>query len=470
MGVLFNINHQTGDLSQYDSTVTDGGDLSVTAAANMSGTNSYGLQCLIDVGNDAMYGQMNQTDPGGGKLRLRSYVNPNGLTMGEGEAFSILTLNTTEAGVSYLAYVNFLYTVATGYRVRIAAREDDNTYFETVAINITDDVHYIEAYIQQAATNVSSDGSIAWWIDGIAQTEVTGKDNFDAFANISNLQFGTPAFLDAGTSGTFYLDEFLANDDGSEIGAVTTPSGTLFNIDHQTGDLSQYDSTATDGGDLSVTNPAGLAGTNFGLNCFVDTTDAMYGQVDQADTGTGVLRFRFYVNPNTLTMADNDEFTLLQFFGTTSDFIVLVQLGYTLANGYNLRTTSRNDANQNVINFTENITNSVHFIELDMQQAATDVSSNGSVELFIDGVSKASGTSIDNYDIFADMQTFRLGAAFGLDAGTSGTFYLDEFLANDDGSEIGRRVSPFAEGKGGKLVSAGMTDYGLVNPQGLASF
>jgi hypothetical protein len=43
----------------------------------------------------------------------------------------------------------------------------------------------------------------------------------------------------------------------------------------------------------------------------------------------------------------------------------------------------------------------------------------------------------DNYDMFPYFRQLRLGATSGVDATSSGTYYIDEIVVNNDGSEIG---------------------------------
>src|SRR3990167_10886063 len=60
-----------------------------------------------------------------------------------------------------------------------------------------------------------------WWVDGVDQGTLTGLDNYNLMADLSFLfRVGATTGIDAGTSGTFYLDELVANDDGSVIGAA----------------------------------------------------------------------------------------------------------------------------------------------------------------------------------------------------------------------------------------------------------
>ena len=73
----------------------------------------------------------------------------------------------------------------------------------------------------------------------------------------------------------------------------------LATLTHDTGDLTEYTSTVIDGGDLSVTTAAALAGTSHGLQVVIDDSTAIYGQKDFS--ASALIRFRFYIDPNSLS-------------------------------------------------------------------------------------------------------------------------------------------------------------------------
>jgi len=217
MSVIVNITHEIGDLSEYTSTVTDGGDLSVESAAALVGTK--GLQCVID-DTTAIYGAKTGLNNTSGKARARFYFNPKTLAMGSGEKLLLLVL--ANAAVNAAAMVWVIYA-SSAYKIYAQLITDVPTAISTANYTITDALHYIEIYLQRAATNVSSDGSLQLWIDGVDKETITDRDNYDKFAQLAQTSFGSVAAAGAGTSGTFFLDDLVVNDDGGEIGPATTP-------------------------------------------------------------------------------------------------------------------------------------------------------------------------------------------------------------------------------------------------------
>jgi len=206
----------------------------------------------------------------------------------------------------------------------------------------------------------------------------------------------------------------------------------IFNITHDGGDLTEYDATATDAGDLSATQAAALAGTAYGLQCVIDDTNALYGDKNISAPSTEI-RIRFYIDPNSLTMANGDAFRILTIKTTNAPYYAaLVNVSYDGSN-YEISLTAQEDDGTDHATANYDISDAEHYVEIHIVRSATV----GTADLWIDGAHKEQITSLDNYDLMADVSKIRFGPQTGLDAGTSGTLYLDELKGNDDGSEIG---------------------------------
>ena len=201
---------------------------------------------------------------------------------------------------------------------------------------------------------------------------------------------------------------------------------------HEVGDLSEYDTTVEDVGDLSVSAPAALAGTSFGLSVLIDDATVIYGEQTISAPASNVIRARFYLDPNTLTMASLDKFVILQVRSSGGPVSSVLQAELRFSSGYFLKMFLGNDAAGFPFTSFISITDAPHLVEMVLTRATTSTASDGQADLWIDGVLVESITDEDNFDAFAAIDAVRLGAAFGIDAGTSGTFYLDELAVHDD--------------------------------------
>jgi hypothetical protein len=231
-------------------------------------------------------------------------------------------------------------------------------------------------------------------------------------------------------------------------------------------DLSEFTSTTTDSGDLSQAAGAGLAGTSGGLSCVIDDTTAIFGQHDLASpySTTGILRARYYVDPNSLTMANNNSFVMFR-CDSSAGVLIYCHLRYVTGEGYYIYGTTYNDVPTPTNTAYYAITDGEHYVEVKLIRATNNASSDGSFQLWIDGADKETISNIDNYDRFAAFKTSYLGPVVGLDAGTSGTFYMDELVINDDGGAIGPVAAagdPEGSLIGGKLLRGGLLTHGVL--------
>ena len=207
-----------------------------------------------------------------------------------------------------------------------------------------------------------------------------------------------------GTTGVAWLYERTA------LSGATAPSEKLILVD------------ANDGGDLSVSAAAALAGAN-GLQAVIDDTNSMYLTNDTPNAEPR-YRARFYFDPNSVSMSSGAAHFLFRGFLGTSTQVVRVEFRFS-SGAYQIRAALTNDGSTwtNTNWFT--ITDAPHAIEFDWQAATAVGANNGSLTLWIDGIQEASLNGIDNDTRRIDR--VRLGAVAGLDAGTSGTYFFDAF-------------------------------------------
>jgi len=210
-------------------------------------------------------------------------------------------------------------------------------------------------------------------------------------------------------------------------------SANLFSDGFESGDLTAWTGAGTSEGDLSVTAVAALHGS-WGLNVFIDdtTTKEVY---DSTPNDVSRYRFRFYIDPNGLTMADNDNFRIFMTNNNAYSAKIQVRLLYTTAVGYQIYTYHRLDSGTWVKGTNFAITDAPHCIEVDWKASSSDGADDGFMELIIDGASKETFSGLDTDT--ARIGFVELGFLNNVNTGTSGTFYMDDFASNDDGSVIG---------------------------------
>lgn len=215
--------------------------------------------------------------------------------------------------------------------------------------------------------------------------------------------------------------------------------GEVFNITHDADNLDEYDAIVTDGGDLSTGTP-GLAGTTAKMEALIDDTNSLYGEKSVAFS-TSDFRLRVYVDPNTLAMDNAEGFTFCRSFdlvGGLYNSLIIIYLRYD-GSSYEIGAGTYDDVGGEEWGGPFDVSDGPHYVEFYAERSATV----GRVRVWIDGVAKwDTGAGLDNYDLFAAQDAIRFGSYFFNGTPGPGTVYLDEFLANDDGGEIGPVVPP----------------------------
>ncbi len=216
----------------------------------------------------------------------------------------------------------------------------------------------------------------------------------------------------------------------STSGPTPTPTNTLSSSDlifadgFESGALSAWTASVVDAGDLSVTSAAALVGAK-GLQAVVDDTNIIY-VTDDSPSSEPRYRARFYFDPNSIVMASGDSHGILYGYVGTSTAVIRGIFCFC-SGAYQIQFGLLNDSGtwQNTSFFT--ISDAKHPIEIDWQAATAAGANNGSLTLWIDGAQKATVTGVDNDTRRIDR--VRIGGVFGIDTGTHGTYYFDDFVS-----------------------------------------
>lgn len=201
----------------------------------------------------------------------------------------------------------------------------------------------------------------------------------------------------------------------------TIVADLIFADGFETGNLSAWSSSTTDGGDLGVSFDA--LTNNHRLQAVINDNNSIYVTNDSPNAETH-YRARFYFDPNSILMKNSDNHYLFYGYTGTSTVVLRVQLRYS--NGsYQLRAALRNDSTTWTSSSLFTISDVPHFIEIDWRASTASGVNNGGLTLWIDGIQRANLTGVDNDTRRIDR--VQLGAVAGIDLGTRGTYYFDAF-------------------------------------------
>lgn len=190
------------------------------------------------------------------------------------------------------------------------------------------------------------------------------------------------------------------------------------------GSLAGWSSAVTDGGDLAVSAAAGMNSTTEGLQGLVDDTAGIYVQ-DDTPMDENRYRARFYVDPNGF---DPGEAQLLH--RRTRVFIAFEEgpqrrlaavVLRRVSGSYALMARARLDDNSQADTSFLPISEGPHVVEIDWSRASGPDALDGSLQLWIDGVSVATLNNLDNSISSVDFA--RMGA-LSVKTGANGTMVL----------------------------------------------
>ena len=213
-------------------------------------------------------------------------------------------------------------------------------------------------------------------------------------------------------------------------GAGPTPtsggsgSDLIFADDFESGNLSAWTGSVTDAGDLSVTSAAALVGSK-GLQAVIDDANLIY-VTDDSPNSEPRYRARFYFDPNSISMAGGDNHRIFVAYTGTSTAVIRCEFRY-YSGAYQIQFLVLNDSGSWQSTSWLAISDVKHSIEFDWQAATKAGANNGYITVWIDGKQQASLASVDNDTRRVDR--VRMGAVYGIDTGTRGTYYFDAFVS-----------------------------------------
>lgn len=232
MATLFNADFSNGTL--FDSTnlneliVVKGGTIElVDAASPVTGKRI----AFTPVTNYAAYiGR--QLNPAVKRIRQRMYFNPNGITLADGGTLRLAWNDMNSYGSNGNMYAYRITYIRTGstYYMRIGAYVDTSSSASSTNVATTwiasPGARMLIEWDWKAADNADThNGWLKLWVDAspgdLPDASITSLDN-DTL-EVRQPVIGLPTALtsgDAFVGGPYYIDNWKANDDGTEIGAI----------------------------------------------------------------------------------------------------------------------------------------------------------------------------------------------------------------------------------------------------------
>lgn len=201
--VIFKDGFETGTVERWSVVSAGPGQLSVSAAAAMTGTSS-GLE--VTTGDQKNVYLQDDTPEDESRYRARFYLDPNGFDPGEatGTFRTRIFSGLGEAPIRQLVSI-VLKRKAGQYSIMGSVLLDDLSQVDTPFFLLSNGPHSIEFDWRRASALGANDGAFVMWVDGAVVGTLTRLSN--AAQGMDFVRIG--AFgLKAEASGRFYWDEF----------------------------------------------------------------------------------------------------------------------------------------------------------------------------------------------------------------------------------------------------------------------
>jgi hypothetical protein len=284
--------------------------------------------------------------------------------------------------------------------------------------------------------------SLTWNVSIDAPAGITGYRIYRAGVQVGTSSSSTPSFTDNAAPACTANEYKVRSVNGSitsldsNIITVNTLCDAIFSDGFEAPNLSAWSLSVTDGTNLASITGAQLTGSNRGLRALINDANPLYVG-DDTPIGERRYRARFYFDPNSVVMANNDSFSLFYGFQGTTTAMLQVQLRKN-GSAYELRVAALDDAGTWLYSNFATITNDAHMVEFDWKAATGTGLNNGTLSWWIDETAKSGIGGMDSDTRRVDR--VRLGAVAGMDVGTSGTIFFDAFRSRRltyIGAEIG---------------------------------
>jgi hypothetical protein len=195
---------ESSNLLGWCSTESDEGDLSLSPAAALEGT--QGLAALIDDTASVFVRDCKPLNEP--RYRARFLFDPNGVDPGESSSHRRLRLflgMDQAAGKRVVTLV--LRRLAGSYSVRARVLRDDGTRANTPFVPISDGPHSIQFDWRRADAPGANNGSFELWIDNVSVAVLQNLDNDTRYIDATRLG---ALSVKGGAGGTMYFDAFAS--------------------------------------------------------------------------------------------------------------------------------------------------------------------------------------------------------------------------------------------------------------------
>ncbi len=408
---------ESGDISGWNASSVDEGDLSVTSSASIE--SNYGLQAVIDDDSDLWVEDDNLRSEA--HYRVRFYFDPNSISMPSGSSMDLFY--GKDAELETVVYLQ-LRSVYGETQIRLSTLDDTEQLKSSRWFPLTNEAHAIELDWQAASSSNSNDGHCTFWIDGLEKSQMEDIDSDNQ--RIDSIQLGVFNFSTSQIAGTVYFDDFISKR-FSYIGLnpnIQVPEipENIYSNGWENGNFIGWSSVITDSGSLIVSTNAALEGS-YGMMASINDNHDLY-VIDESPLSDIEYHARFYLDPNSIDIPTNEFFDIVKVYDDNTGTAFRVRLSSRYGE-YQLKIIASDDNQQTTESDWIGFSNNPHAIEVEWDKATATTNHDGLLKLWIDNEEKASITNLDSDLIYID--AINLGVISPSTSNINGAIYFDDF-------------------------------------------
>lgn len=356
------------------------------------------------------------------KFVIEFLFDPNSITYPTGNDFTIF--QTVDSGINSCFRLRF-QNVAGQFNIRLVSYNDSHTPTYHSVCNIDDAPVKLRAEFVASSAPGANDGTLKMYFDDVLVSDISGLDNDTK--NVNYFEIGIVAEIDAGASGSFYIDDVRWT--------------KYLNIElycwNEIEDFEDYPIIFNIEGDGISRESGNLLN---GIYCGGATFDGVTSQYWYTESPNNEPKFiiEFLFDPNSITYPTANDFTFFEALNSADGSCFRLRIKND-AGQWKVRLVSFDDSATPTYDTEYNIDDAPVRIRA-IFAAATGIGNNdGTLAMYFDDVLKHQMTGLDTDT--QNVASWRLGIVAEVDAGGGGTMLVDDIKWAGSGISINTGIT-----------------------------
>ena len=404
--VVFQADVELGDLSAFHSVAQNGGTVVPSAGAAISG--NWGIEFGFGADTTSLF--VRDDTPDQVKHFLAAFqFDPNGVQMPAGSEHVL----AYGAGGGRGSFVLKLRLHNGSYQIRLIGYRDDLTLVAGNWVDLSGDPQSIALEWWSSSFPGLDEGGGKLWLDDAAVDQLSGVDNDEL--QIDNLWLGAVWGVQPGTSGSYFIDNI-------QTWVGPDHADDLSFEDFEAGSLAAFETVIQNGGQITTDAAAALHGTR-GMSVELLQGSQNVYVVDGTPDRETHMAASFSFDPNGIQMAESENYILMDW--TVPGHPLMTVVFSKTGGSYQMRLNVFDDNGTLATTPWATVPDDKNRFNIEWRASSRPLADDGFARLWHEGLLVGEVVDLDNDRHSVDK--VRFGAVYGIDSGTQGTTYFDNF-------------------------------------------